>query len=312
MVFMKNKLYIIILTILILNSCSKTKSTNVKVNEFNEVKDIVSETQQTSNDKIDESYEEEDTESEDEQNLSDELTGTVWIGKEEIKTDEFSGITDIILTFFDEREVEIIEWEIIKGKGFGERYQYKTFDGKNIFIYRYEDSWGSGRRKYRAIINNDVLTLPKWFNGETITFKKRTDLSGREDKIIINSTYYEDSGYYVKMEYKLISKDVHGLNLYVTEGGDSASRGWGIREGMAYEGYNRVILSFPEKKVKEYEADFLRDNIFDYTKTGYFTDKEKNEYIKKYGLPEVSYVWARLFYNYNNKTFAKSNVVKFK
>jgi hypothetical protein len=294
---MKSKLIIIILIILVFNNCSKTKSTTVNISEFNEVPDTVLKTQNTSNDEIYEFTEEKEEEEEEEyiqlgskEILNNELTGTVWIGQREIQTDEFSGITDIILTFFDESKVEIIEWEIIKRKSpwdkLGEIYNYKTFDGKNIIFYRHTDF--NTYKRYRVKINNDAMILPEWFDGETVVFHERADLSGKEDKLIIKDSYYEDSKYYVVMEYKSITADdVHGLELYITEGEGSIS--YFLESGMAYGGYVRTIMSFPEDKVKEYEK----------------------EYMKKYGL-SVSCVWARLYRNKDNKTFARSNMIKFK
>ena len=249
--------------------------------------------------------------------FGNELTGTVWIGQRTIQTDEFSGTTGVILTFLNEHAVEILEWEIIK-PAYNYIYDYEISESV-VSIYRteaeYHDSpdeyvWETVRREYPAIIEKDTMTFPNWFGEGSIFLEKRTDLSGSGDIIIINGTYYENSSYFVRIEYKLLSDSVHGLELFIKSEKNTVSHG--IRAGMANPGYRRTVLSFPENKVREYEADILRKLIFDYTQTGTYTEKDKEEYLQKYGSPELSYVWAMLYQNHTGRTFAESNIIKFK
>ena len=253
--------------------------------------------------------------------FGNELMGSVWIGQRTKKADYYFETTDIVMTFMNEHSVEILEWEK-REYGVNYKYDYEIFENENIAcIYRteveFDDpsdnySYKQVRREYPAIINEekDTMTFSNWFRDESIILKKRLDLSGREDKIIINGTYYENSDYFARIEYKLLSDSVHGLNLLITSGENTISRV--VKESGSNPGYKRIILSFPEDNVRKYEAEILRNSIFDYTRTGTYSDEDKEEYLKKYGYQEISYVWAMLNQNHTGKVFAESNLVKFK
>jgi hypothetical protein len=69
------------------------------------------------------------------------LTGTFWIGQKTVRTGELNETKNIAFTFYNESDVQILEWET-EVSGYHPRYEYEIFDnGKTLCIYRNETEY---------------------------------------------------------------------------------------------------------------------------------------------------------------------------
>jgi len=254
-----------------------------------------------------------------------ELLGTVWTGKTNVKDNETGELIlkNIAFTFVEDNKIQVLEYENFTSTSYGSYYSYEKFDGGiNIYVYRDEidinneynmilkyrqekgekidenEIWSTipVHKDYIAVITDETMTFSKWLNGENLVLSRRKDLGKNENAIKIIDTYYENFKYFVILECKKM--EYHGdISLWISVNEEGKSIGVNRMEGGYYDlatGYNRVIISFTEDEIKEKEEKLLIDAIFAFTGTGSFTEEDKQRYLRQNTPPSYSYIWASI------------------